>query len=413
MSAPVSPACSLTHGRASLLQSYYPSLDGLRALAFLAVFCWHYARTVAPNTELFHWGWAGVDIFFVLSGFLITGILFDTLRRRDFFRSFYIRRALRIFPLYYTIWIGLLLVTPVLHILWNRYNVAMAFYVGNLFIPGANSGLHPQPSVVLYPSLRHPGVTHGVLVDHFWSLCVEEQFYLVWPAIVWFLRSRTALLYLCLAGAALCPVLRLTILHFAPGQLDNLGLYYPTYVRCDSLLLGSALALWLRAPGGLRLPRLKQIAMATLAGSIFLLVLGVMLQRHTAPLPIHDPFVCTVGYSLIAIAGSSLLVLALYPDTWLAGFLQLHPLVSIGRISYGLYVIHELIMPPLESQIPHLKRHHIALLYPVISFAICWVLAALSFRYLESPFLRLKDRLARRPGAVADPPPSHTSLAAE
>ena len=398
---------------ATLLQRYYPSLDGLRALAFLAVFSWHYARTIAPAAQIFHWGWVGVDLFFALSGFLITGILFDTLHKPDFFRSFYIRRALRIFPLYYAIWIGLLLLTPVLHILWNRYNLAMALYVGNLFIPAANAALHPQPSMVLYHSLRHPGVTHAILVDHFWSLCVEEQFYLVWPAVLWLIRSHNALLRLCLAGAALSPLLRLAILHFSPQQLDTLGLYYPTYVRCDALLLGSALALWLRTPGGPSLPRLKQTAAIALASSLVPLVLGILLEKTSSRLPIQDPFVCTLGYTLIAIASVSLLLLALYPGTRLAAMLQLRPLVSIGRISYGLYIIHELIEPPMETLIPRLTRMHLLMLYPFLAFAVCWLLALISFRYLESPFLRLKDRLARRPGAVADPPPSHTSLAPE
>jgi peptidoglycan/LPS O-acetylase OafA/YrhL len=401
-----------TSGTASLIRPFYPALDGLRAIAFLAVFSWHFARTIAPNAQALHWGWVGVDQFFALSGFLITGILFDTLHKPDFFRSFYIRRALRIFPLYYTIWIALLLLTPVLHILWNRYNLAMALYVGNLFLPGAGAGLHPTPGFIVYRSLRHAGVTHGILVEHFWSLCVEEQFYLVWPAVVWLVRSRRALIRLCVAGAIASPLLRLVILHFAPQQLNILGLYYPTYVRCDALLLGSALALWLRSPQPLKLAFHRRVAALVLPVSVALLAVGFIFSGNSS-LPINNAFVCTIGYSLIAIAAVSVLLLALFPGTRLAAVLQLRPLVALGRISYGLYVIHQLLEPPMNVIIPFLRRRHLVILYPFLGLAISWALAALSFRYLESPFLRLKDRLAHRSGAVADPPPSNQPLAAE
>ena len=107
---------------------YYPALDGLRAVAVLMVFCQHYG---AAKAWIFGWGWTGVDVFFVLSGFLITGILYDTRQKTYRYRDFYVRRTLRIFPLYYVVWLAIVLLAPVAHWQWNwRWSLWPA-YVGN------------------------------------------------------------------------------------------------------------------------------------------------------------------------------------------------------------------------------------------------------------------------------------------
>jgi len=100
----------MTKATGSLIKPFYPALDGLRAIAILMVFAVHYGPFIR-DFSLFKWGWVGVDLFFVLSGFLITGILYDTLHEPHFFRSFYIRRTLRIFPLFYGFWVLLLILS--------------------------------------------------------------------------------------------------------------------------------------------------------------------------------------------------------------------------------------------------------------------------------------------------------------
>src|SRR6266702_4824953 len=139
-------------------------------------------------------GATGVDLFFVLSGFLITGILFDSLSDSSFFRKFYARRTLRIFPLYYGVLITLFLLTPWLGLQWHRMNWALLFYLQNTNIAGPFYDFHMG--------------NQGLSLDHFWSLAVEEQFYLIWPLAVFFIRDLKKLLWTCLALSCAALLLR-------------------------------------------------------------------------------------------------------------------------------------------------------------------------------------------------------------
>jgi peptidoglycan/LPS O-acetylase OafA/YrhL len=212
---------------------YFPALDGIRAVAFLLVFFQHYAGIP--------WGWSGVNIFFVLSGFLITGILVDTRDHPHRARNFYIRRTLRIFPLYYGIFIILLLLTPLMH--WSMGWLAWPLYLGNFlrfWAPG------PQGSVQQMAADAQLLGVGFIYLGHFWSLCVEEQFYLIWPWIVFRVRSTRTLLWICTATVVVVPLLRVVTSHYAPPwMLDAELLYRVTPFQLDSLLLGGLLAvLW-------------------------------------------------------------------------------------------------------------------------------------------------------------------------
>ena len=222
---------------------HYPALDGLRGVAILAVFFSHFGGGhKSTNFVIRTWshiadaGWMGVDLFFVLSGFLITGILLDTANREDKVRNFYARRALRIFPLFYGVLFGFLLLTPVLHLQWRAGHLLYFFYLSNM-IP------------VLAPGLPAPGT--GVSLVHFWSLAVEEQFYLLWPFVVWVAKDRTVLLRICLAIMVSALVLRIVLLSFG---VDPLIVYALLFTRADSLICGSALAILVRQPAGKSLP---------------------------------------------------------------------------------------------------------------------------------------------------------------
>ncbi|HEV2619749.1 MAG TPA: acyltransferase, partial [Acidobacteriaceae bacterium] len=182
-------------------RAYYPALDGLRAFSFFGVFLWHYLAVP--------YGWAGVDIFFVLSGFLITGILYDT--RDDPFRvrNFYIRRTLRIFPLYYAVFLAILVVAPRMHWAWSWQWLAWPLYLGNFLrflYPHQNTYFEAVFANADLVSQARFGI--DLHLGHFWTLCIEEQFYLVWPWIVFAIRDRRRLIAICAACILFVPLAR-------------------------------------------------------------------------------------------------------------------------------------------------------------------------------------------------------------
>jgi peptidoglycan/LPS O-acetylase OafA/YrhL len=364
------------------------------------VLLYHYGN-MAWTSQWLEWGWAGVDLFFVLSGFLITGILYDSLHRNDFFRSFYIRRSLRIFPVFYGFWLLLLVLTPLIHVQWNRYNVALAAYIGNFFFPGMVMGPHFPPGVLKF-TLPHAASSNELDFGHLWSLCIEEQFYLVWPAVVWFVRSRITLLRICLAVIVLCPIGRALCLHFDP--LSLYALYFNTFARVDTLLVGAALALWLRGPA-IATTTIRRTSWALLL--ILPLVLAAYRHFETNPArdPSFDPFVLTIGFTLVAITAAAAVLLSIDNASPISLALRFTPLAFLGRISYGLYFFHKIPSLFVYYRLDWLKTHHLTLLVILIPLVFAVTVAWLSFRYLESPFLRLKSILAPRPGAVPDPKP--------
>ena len=379
------------------IQKNYRSFNGIRGLAVLAVYCSH-ALWIAPVFQLAHlanFGFLGVDLFFVLSGFLITGILFDVVNERDYFRNFYIRRSLRIFPLFYGIYLVLCICRIFLPTDFDGYVPAFVLYVGNLFAPKLHHGVENLNVMRLWTGGRwHTVVSMG----HFWSLCVEEQFYLVWPAVVFFLRDRRRLMRLCCVGILVGPAIRLLLWARFPQLAEETSfIYFSTYTRFDSLLVGGFLALYLR---GRMLSRNQLRRISTW----LLLVPGLMAlaggMRGYSKWHFGDsPFTGTVGYSLIALACAGLLLRSLDDSTKTSAFFRNTFLARLGVVSYGFYVIHGLPgiwIHDIEEPV-HLWLHGQHLLRMLIFvgwFALSWLLAEISFRFFEQRFLRLKDRLA-------------------
>jgi peptidoglycan/LPS O-acetylase OafA/YrhL len=385
----------------TLLRPFYPALDGLRAIAFLMVFLVHYTTgifTMPYFTPVFSWGWTGVDLFFILSGFLITGILYDSVHNEHYFKNFYLRRALRIFPLFYAVWITALLLTPVLHIEWSRYNVSMAAYVGNFWT--LSGYLPPNAGGILFSPHHAGGPQRAFVVAHFWSLCVEEQFYLVWPAVVWLVRSRRHLLGISLALVGITPLLRILYAAHHPAQVAAGALYFVTFFRMDTLFMGAALALWLRGTTA-NPATIRRSASITAIGTPIVLGIGYILTGPHYTVMSFDPYICTWGFTLIAIASAAILLLAIDPESPVMHALQQRPLLFLGRISYGLYIFHMIPAAFVGRVWILLQPHHLQYLAPVLAFAGTVSAAWLSFRYLESPFLRLKSVLAPQP---ATPP---------
>ncbi len=374
-------------------RAYYPALDGLRALALILVVAQHYIYLP--------WGWTGVDLFFVLSGFLITGILYDTRDARHRVRNFYIRRTLRIFPLYYGVFLVLLLSTPFLHWQWSRYWILWPLYLGNFI-----RFFHPfsQNPDFLWAGdawLKSTGRLHTVLyLGHFWSLCIEEQFYFIWPPVVFLIKDRRRLMAICLAVMVALPILReLAVLLLPRAFIDLEFTYRFTPLRIDALLLGGLLALLLRGPE--RLAVLAALRwFARIAFPLAAIYLFHSLWRHYLT---YQPPVwrLTWGFTVIDLLAASLIALCLIPGSLLYRALSVRPLRSLGKISYGAYVFHDiphhLYAFIIEAKIaPHISfiHTHARPSIALLGFVGTLILAWLSFRFFESPFLNLKERLA-------------------
>ena len=376
-------------------RAFFPALDGLRTFAFLLVFFSHYASLP--------WGWGGVNFFFVLSGFLITGILFDTREDPHRARNFYVRRTLRIFPLYYAVLVALLLASPVVHWVMSWRWIFWALYLGNFLHFGPVS---PGSLAQRLGDFQPSGVFHGhpftLFLGHFWSLCIEEQFYLIWPWLVFAIKDRRKLLWLCGCSLPVGLCLRLVAKDLLPpwmiGQ-NVLSRFTP--FSCDALLFGGFLALLLRGPQRMRLLMLARWALVP-----FLLVCAWWLRfhaTHNQPGSYAYPvWTETLGFTVLDLLGALLLLNALHPGDVVYSVFNLRPLRWAGRLSYGAYVFHDI--PHLFFQRISLYGHpHERITMLLSSLVFTYVAAWLSFRFLESPFLDLKERWTIRSKPMTSP----------
>jgi peptidoglycan/LPS O-acetylase OafA/YrhL len=381
-----------------LSRKHFASLDGLRGLAILAVVAYHYFphRGTGWFGYLASASWAGVDLFFVLSGFLITGILFDTLHTKDFYKNFYMRRVLRLFPVYLVFMcIVLVLARGVPH-LW-AVGLSYLLYVSNI--------------VCLFdPHIYSVG---PVQTAHLWSLAVEEQFYLIWPWIVVALGSRRRILRFSIFGSIATLALRLVLIHVVPSSRGFLYIELPT--RADSLLIGAAVAMIFRDPELMAKIRLRYVRLAGFAAVAGFLALGLDIHSFFWQIPPIN----TWGFSLTAIASASLVFLAVTPGSWTSRIFSNSVLRFYGRYSYGLYLIHfapkfiydGVFLPAISNRV------HPTWLAGIIAFAIVLAastaVAVLSFHIIEMPFLKMKKYFesnsraeARRRGAELPIPES-------
>jgi peptidoglycan/LPS O-acetylase OafA/YrhL len=360
---------------------HYKALDGVRGVAIILVFFFHFARWNDTSTliaRLFNAatasGWIGVDIFFVLSGFLITGILYDTRNDDHYSRRFYVRRMLRIFPIFYGSCLVLLILAPVLHIGWRWGYLAILFYGAN-FLQARS------------PSYDQVG---PVLIGHVWSLAVEEQFYLLWPSAVRILKTRTRILSLAVALAVSAFILRIVELRVG---VDLRAIYRDLFTRMDTLAIGAALALLLRGPRKQFWETAARRSLLPLWG--LLLVIAVLERRFDH----YDPVTITWGYSLLALASAALIAEAIRPESWTAKIMSNRVLRFLGKISYGLYLYQGLVIVAARPVLALLRRCIPSrLAADSCTFAIALMgtvlFSYLSYQFYERPFLRLKSRLA-------------------
>jgi peptidoglycan/LPS O-acetylase OafA/YrhL len=362
---------------------YHPELDVLRFLAFLAVFFHHalprdaalYIRNgLPPAASQFilaakEAGGYGVDLFFVLSAYLITELLIREHAQRGSFSisAFYVRRALRIWPLYFTFLALTIFVVPTIlpaDQFGTIYIVSFLLFFGN-WVSAAN-GL---PFSVASP---------------LWSVSVEEQFYLIWPPLLRLVGIQR-IKHLAIGMLVVALSTRAVMAAYA---IEHPAVWCNTVARLDSIALGAILAVALRG----RAPQMKTVFRVLLSGAAVATFLLVAKFLH------QDGPTSVITYTATALASVMLLLAVLHKD---AQFLRLPSfswLVYLGRISYGLYVVHLLAL----ALVPEILIVNLGIpigyeLRVLLSFALTVLLAAASYRWLEQPFLRLKERFSKIP----------------
>jgi peptidoglycan/LPS O-acetylase OafA/YrhL len=365
-----------------------PELDGLRGLAILLVLICHFgyaANSAAGHRWLFYLidagslSWSGVDLFFVLSGFLIGGILLDARNSPNYFKAFYTRRVFRIIPIYAV--------------------VVVAFYVcvaagipgriaGSDWLFGPTVPWHAYATFTQNIQYAVGGPTSAAWLAATWSLAVEEQFYLILPAVIWFVSERW-LPYVLGSAILAAPLLRVFLnLNYSHGKIASFTLMP---CRADALLLGVAAAMLVRKRSiweSLKIQRRKLVSVwiVLLAGLPLFILFGAADQLQSF-------WMSTLGFSWLAFFYLGLLLLALiYSNSWLGGVFRNSWLKALGTISYGVYLLHWPVLGLTFMIFRHKKpwaeipaERGLLLLALALTFAI----ASLSWAIIEKPLLKI------------------------
>ncbi len=389
-----------------------PALDGVRGLAILLVAFYHLTALVGTDStvadEAFSKvtaaGWAGVILFFVLSGFLITRILCDSKPIAEhYFGNFYARRTLRIFPVYYLFLFGLAFLLPLIQPMEDAATDALSGKVVWYATYLTNVHVDVEP-------LQRPDF---ILTSHLWSLAVEEQFYLVWPAVV-LLFSPRKLMAIC--GLVIVGAFALRIGMNGAGVAHYIT-YEITPTRMDALAIGALIALAVREPAGLRV--LARLAWPVAAVSSAALLALFVSRSRMSP---FDPWVQNVGYSALALLFGALMisVIAGTEKTRVQRFFSFGPLRSLGKYSYALYLVQWPIAALLSrrADIPGVVPEVLGstlpgeLLFVAVAGALSLAVAWLSWHLWEKQFLKMRrlfpyaTKASRRATEVVAPAPA-------
>lgn len=352
-----------------------PELDGVRGLAIGLVTCYRFAKEIpfdsavgAVLKPIFQFGDRGVDLFFVLSGFLITGILLDTRSQPGYLKNFFARRSLRIFPLYFL-------------------SLALFLTVGYQLQPAAFAqALADQSYLWTYTTnikMSLEGSWCFGRLDHFWSLAVEEHFYFIWPFVVWFMSLKGAI-RLTIVLMLLSGLGRMV---FAASSDNGVAPDVLTIFRCDALLMGALVAMVARTPNGLQ--RLRSWAPWMIAVALLVGVSGAILQKRLWTLP-HSlwPLLWT---------GMLLVVLASRREGSLAKLFALRPLTSLGKYSYAMYVFQNPLIPLTAAWLSASQLEELLgvswlaeLVYLASMFALTYLIAVVSWYAFEVHVLAWK-----------------------
>jgi peptidoglycan/LPS O-acetylase OafA/YrhL len=374
------------------VKGWMPELDGLRSFALLFVILTHWFSFFVDWDSFFalplffiHYGWIGVDLFFVLSGFLITGILLDSKTKAHFFLNFYIRRALRILPLYYLVLVLFMVVLPLTGIFasvdnfWKSPPAPMWYF---LFISNLAEGL---------------GLARHDFFVVTWSLAIEEHFYLFWPLVV-FQYTRPTLKRICIGIVFFSFFTRVFLVHGFGGNLTLIGFLTPC--RLEGLALGGLVAIIVRE-GKSSVDRLVKWCRFYLPIGFLAVIVFNVLQELEFSLKIFDnnqnPYVVSYGFFFIDLFFAALMVVVLFSGGKgvLSKTFRWSPLVWFGKFTYCAYLLHlpvhyfvRLGYDQLFGRTRSVWTYWLPL--NIVSFVIlvgvCWI----SWVCFEGPILRLK-----------------------
>lgn len=345
----------------------------MRGIAILLVVFYHNFGFA----QYFFFGWLGVDLFFVLSGFLITDILLRTVNTPDYFKNFYAKRVLRIFPLYYLSLIIFFLVVPQI----KNFPLDLSFYIDHQWW----FWTYLQNWFLIFHDV---GYTTAA-IQHYWSLAVEEQYYIVWPFVIFLIRKPKILL--AIAGLLLLGVIgiRLYMWTIHIKDLNYFGLY--TYTRIDGICVGSMLAIL----QFMRSPFIKKYftGLVLLLAAMNFVFYFINKQYHFT-----YPYLAIVGYTTFAVLFAIIVYEVIQGDNKFFNFLlNIKPLKFFGKISYGLYVFHwpvylilygwmdEVIRSSLK-----LSENNIAIIVSILLSIIGVLISIISFYTFERYFLKKK-----------------------
>jgi peptidoglycan/LPS O-acetylase OafA/YrhL len=355
------------------LSRHLPELDGLRGIAIISVLI-HHQLTPFRLTG----GFLGVDLFFVLSGFLITGLLWAEFEKTSSIslRNFYMRRVLRLGPALTLYLIGCLLVayhTQLIDVARQIKLIVIAIAYATNWRMAFGWDSFPDPTAII------------------WSLSIEEQFYLVWPVVLLgclVLKIKRRLIVAGLGFVILAIAMHRYLM--LTGSVDLKRLYYGTDTRADALLIGCFIALLPMRGLGTRIKRWLNLAgLFSVAGLAYLIVSSSF----------TDQFLYRGGFTAVALlAGVVISIAANKPPRILAATLQWGPLRWCGKISYGLYLWHWLVIRSTTF-------YYLGYWEPWARLALAVGIASASFYLVEKPFNRLKGRYAVRPRPRFDSQP--------
>ena len=374
-----------------------PGLDGLRAVAIILVFLFH--------TGYLQVGWAGVLLFFVLSGFLITGILIDmkeSLPTRLYFIKFYGRRSLRIFPLYYFYLFLMLGVAYWLYSIGYRPNRMLEYFQQ---IPYALAYIYNFYSAsALFKEASY-------FTSHLWSLSVEEQFYVFWPMLILF-TPKSAYKKLFIAAILAGPIFRAGLSYLYNhhsfvflGSQPASGIYYLPFSHIDAFGFGALISQY-------RIPKARQQFWILLFAipvigfvSQYVLTGGFgNLNEFGYSFPLANGYKQVWGYSLLNYFFATAISAVAF-DGMFTRFLELGWMKYLGKISYGLYVYHFSLIYFISriQDLISVTPDQAQLMTAVLSFPASVLMASLTYKFLEKPVLSLKDKYFSLPRPVLEP----------